>query len=71
MNDQASKYQLMVFMRALETATGSKEGAAEAVREAHKSFVDKAPEEIKTMLNIMFVGNLLSMLGDIEEKEED
>lgn len=54
MTDTESKYIVLSLMSALEKSTGSKELAWGAWLEAHKEFVENAPEEIKGLLNSTF-----------------
>lgn len=54
MTDTESKYVVLSLMSALEKSTGSKELAWGAWLEAHKEFVENAPEEIKGLLNSTF-----------------
>ena len=54
MIDTESKYVVLSLMSALEKSTGSKELAWGAWLEAHKEFVENAPEEIKGLLNSTF-----------------
>lgn len=49
-----NKYIVLSLMSALEKSTGSKELAWSAWLEAHKEFVENAPEEIKGLLNNTF-----------------
>lgn len=51
MTDTENKYIVLSLMSALEKSTGSKELAWGAWLEAHKEFVENAPEEIKGLLN--------------------
>lgn len=51
MTDTENKYIILSLMSALEKSTGSKELAWGAWLEAHKEFVENAPEEIKGLLN--------------------
>lgn len=51
LTDTESKYIVLSLMSALEKSTGSKELAWGAWLEAHKEFVENAPEEIKGLLN--------------------
>ena len=51
MTDAEKKYIILSLMSALEKSTGSKELAWGAWLEAHKEFVENAPEEIKGLLN--------------------
>lgn len=54
MTDTENKYIVLSLMSALEKSTGSKELAWGAWLEAHKEFVENAPEEIKGLLNSTF-----------------
>lgn len=51
MTDTENKYIVLSLMSALEKSTGSKELAWGAWLEAHKEFVENAPEEVKGLLN--------------------
>lgn len=51
MTDTENKYIVLSLMSALEKSTGSKELAWGAWLEAHKEFVENAPEEIRGLLN--------------------
>lgn len=52
--DTESKYIVLSLMSALEKSTGSKDLAWSAWLEAHKEFVENAPEEIRGLLNGIF-----------------
>lgn len=51
MTDTENKYIVLSLMSALEKSTGSKELAWGAWLEAHKEFVENAPEEFRGLLN--------------------
>ena len=54
MTDIEQRYIILSLLSALEKSTGSKDLAWSAWLEAHKEFVEDAPEEIRVLLNSTF-----------------
>ena len=52
--DIEQRYIILSLLSALEKSTGSKDLAWSAWLEAHKEFVEDAPEEIRVLLNSTF-----------------
>ncbi len=57
-------YSFVLMMNALKTATGSEEAAWDALIQAHKDYVAKAPKELHEALDETFARNMKRALEE-------